>query len=29
MGNHVGGIREEWNYMYNTKFMTALNYCLK
>ena len=27
MGNHVGAMRDEWNYMYNTNFMTALNCC--
>jgi len=27
MGNHVGEVRDEWNYMYNTNFMTTLNCC--
>ena len=27
MGNHVGEVRDEWSYMYNTNFMTALNCC--
>ena len=27
MGNHVGEIRDEWGYMYNTNFMTTLNCC--
>ena len=27
MGNHVEEGRDDWNYMYNTNFMTALNCC--
>ena len=27
MGNHVSEVRDEWNYMYNTNFMTTLNCC--
>ena len=27
MGHHVDEFRDEWNYMYNTNFMTALNCC--
>ena len=29
MGHHVGEVRDEWNYMYNTNFMTTLNCCQK
>ncbi len=27
MGHHVGEVRDEWSYMYNTNFMTTLNCC--
>ena len=27
MGNHVEDGRDDWNYMYNTNFMTTLNCC--
>ena len=27
MGNHVEEGRDDWNYMYNTNFMTTLNCC--
>ena len=27
MGNHVEEGRDDWNYMYNTNFMSALNCC--
>ena len=29
MGNHVEEGHDDWNYMYNTNFMTALNCCQK